>query len=139
MVVYSKEGGAMYFDKNGARQCIHGGENLTWTFTMLDKTHPCFFVDNDSASKLESSYFMSIYFNYLPLRCKKSFIIEPYSSHLFSRQFGFYQTSLIMRNDICNAFFDKLTHVLADLHDESICVTSNFSFNHALCRKVLWN
>lgn len=49
MVMYFREGGARYIDKNDARKCIHGRENLDWTSTMLDKTHPYFYVDNDSA------------------------------------------------------------------------------------------
>uniref|UniRef100_M1BUG3 Aminotransferase-like plant mobile domain-containing protein n=1 Tax=Solanum tuberosum TaxID=4113 RepID=M1BUG3_SOLTU len=47
MVVYSGEGGARYFDSNDVRKCIHGGENVAWTSTMLDKTHPYFYVDNN--------------------------------------------------------------------------------------------
>ena len=75
---------------------------------MLDKTYPYFHADNDCALELESSYFMSIHFNYIPLRYKYSFIIEPYSPHRFSRQFRFYQNIPgIMKNDICSASLDN--------------------------------
>ncbi|KAH0647980.1 hypothetical protein KY285_033228 [Solanum tuberosum] len=108
MVVYSGEGGSKYFDSDNARKHIHGGENVAWTSTMLDKMYHHFYVDNNHASEEESSYFMSIHFNYLPLRCRDSFIIEPYSPHHFGRQFGFYQNiSGIMKNDIRSASLDK--------------------------------
>ncbi|KAG5580736.1 hypothetical protein H5410_051363 [Solanum commersonii] len=42
MVVYSGEGGARYFDSNNDIKCIHGGENVAWTSTMLDKAYPYF-------------------------------------------------------------------------------------------------
>ncbi|KAH0645323.1 hypothetical protein KY284_033207 [Solanum tuberosum] len=108
MVVYSGEGGSKYFNSDDARKHIHGGENVAWTSTMLDKMYPHFYVDNNHASEEESSYFMSIRFNYLPLRCRDSFIVEPYSPHRFGRQFGFYQNIPgIMKNDIRSASLDK--------------------------------
>ncbi|KAH0652949.1 hypothetical protein KY289_030627 [Solanum tuberosum] len=108
MVIYSGEGGSRYFDSNDERKCIHGGENVAWTSTMLHKTYPYFHVDNNHAPELESSYFMSIHSNYLPLRCRYSFIIEPYCPHRFSRQFVFYQNIPdIIKNDICSASLDK--------------------------------
>jgi len=67
MVVYSGEGGSRYFDSDDARKHIHCEENVTWTCTMLDKMYPHFYLDNNHASEEESSYFMSIHFNYLPL------------------------------------------------------------------------
>ncbi|KAH0650315.1 hypothetical protein KY284_030227 [Solanum tuberosum] len=67
MVIYSGEGGARYFDSNDARKYIQGGENVAWTSTMLHKTYPYFYVDNNHVPELESSYFMSIRSNYLPL------------------------------------------------------------------------
>ncbi|KAH0720107.1 hypothetical protein KY284_005137 [Solanum tuberosum] len=125
MAVYSGEVGARYFDSNDVRKCIHGGENVAWTSTMMDKTYPYFHVDNDHASEVELSYFMSIRFNYLPLRCRDSFIIEPYSPHRFSRQFGFYQNIPgIMKNDICSASLDK------GLTFWGICTMSRFA-SHA--------
>ncbi|KAG5585347.1 hypothetical protein H5410_045781 [Solanum commersonii] len=64
--------------------------------------------DNNHAPELKPSYFISIRFNYLPLQCRDSFIIEPYSPHHFSHQFGFYQNILgIMKNDIRSASLDK--------------------------------
>lgn len=108
VVIYSGKGGARFFDKSDARKCIHRGENVDWTSTALDKTYTYFYVDNDNAPELELRYFMSIRFNYLPLRCKNSFIIESYSPHRFSRQFGFYQNiSSIMKHDIRSTSLDK--------------------------------
>lgn len=91
MTAYSGEGGVKYFDGELARKCIHQGDSVVWTSTMPSKSDPCHFVDNDKDEEIEISYFMSLHFNLLPFRYGGSFILEPYSPHRFSRQFGFYQ------------------------------------------------
>ena len=91
MVVYSGEGAAKYFDKDEARKRVHRGENIVWNATMLSRTHPTYYLDDQKSSELDQAYFMSIRFNYLPLRRGGSFVIEPYSPHRFNRQFGFHQ------------------------------------------------
>jgi len=91
MVAYSGEGAARYFDEKDGRKYIHDGENIVWTPTMLTNSRPYYYVDNDDPQELESNYFMSLCFNYLPLRYGNSFTIEPYSPRRFGRQFGFYQ------------------------------------------------
>ncbi|KAH0775696.1 hypothetical protein KY290_007107 [Solanum tuberosum] len=91
MVVYSGKGVAKYFDKDEAKKCVHRGENIVWNATMLSKPHPTYYIDNGKAPELELAYFMSLRFNYLPLKRGGSFVIEPYSPHRFSRQFGFHQ------------------------------------------------
>ncbi|XP_060195511.1 uncharacterized protein LOC132624806 [Lycium barbarum] len=91
MVAYSGEGAARYFEKKDARKRIHQGDNVAWTSTMLNNSEPYNYVDNNDAQELELNYFMSVRFGYLSLRDGNSVIIEPYSPHRFSRQFGFYQ------------------------------------------------
>uniref|UniRef100_M1DL39 Aminotransferase-like plant mobile domain-containing protein n=1 Tax=Solanum tuberosum TaxID=4113 RepID=M1DL39_SOLTU len=91
MVVYSGEGATKYFDKDEARKRVHWGESIVWNATILSRPHPTYYIDNGKAPELELAYFMSLRFNYLPLRRGGSFDIEPYSSHRFSRQFGFHQ------------------------------------------------
>ncbi|KAK4737387.1 hypothetical protein R3W88_001084 [Solanum pinnatisectum] len=91
MVVYSGEGAAKYFDKDEARKRVHWGESIVWNTTMLSRPHPTYYIDDGKAPELELAYFMSLRFNYLPLRRGGSFVIEPYSPHRFSRQFGFHQ------------------------------------------------
>ncbi|KAH0699617.1 hypothetical protein KY284_013832 [Solanum tuberosum] len=91
MVVYSGEGAAKYFDKDEARKRVHRGESIVWNATMLSRPHPTYYIDDGKAPELELAYFMSLRFNYLPLRRGGSFVIEPYSPHRFSRQFGFHQ------------------------------------------------
>ncbi|KAH0681582.1 hypothetical protein KY284_022667 [Solanum tuberosum] len=68
MVVYSGEGAAKYFDKDEARKCVHRGENIVWNATMLSRPHPTYYIDDGKAPELELAYFMSLRFNYLPLR-----------------------------------------------------------------------
>ncbi|MCD7458625.1 hypothetical protein HAX54_038749 [Datura stramonium] len=74
-----------------ARKRIHQGDNITWTSTILNNSELYDYIDNNDAPELELNYFASIRFGYLPLRNENSVIIEPYSPHRFSRQFGFYQ------------------------------------------------
>ncbi|XP_027772997.1 girdin-like [Solanum pennellii] len=101
MVVYSGEGAAKYFDKDEARKRVHRGENIVWNATMLSRPHPTYYLDDEKSSELDQAYFMSIRFNYLPLRRGGSFVIEPYSPHRFSRQFGFHQDNPgYLENDI---------------------------------------
>nr|XP_016435936.1 PREDICTED: uncharacterized protein LOC107762125 [Nicotiana tabacum] len=108
MVAYSREGAARYFDEKDARKCIHNGEDIVWTPTMLTNSRPYYYVDNDAPQVLKSNYFMSLRFNYLPLTYGNSFIIEPYSPHRFGRQFGFYQNVPgFLENDIRSASIDE--------------------------------
>ena len=47
--------------------------------------------------------------NYLPIRCNKGIIVEPYSPHRFGRQFGVYQGILgVLKEDICTGSFNDL-------------------------------
>ncbi|KAH0708827.1 hypothetical protein KY284_010254 [Solanum tuberosum] len=91
MVVYSGEGAAKYFDKDEARKRVYRGESIVWNATMLSRPHPTYYIDDGKAPELELAYFMNLRFNYLPLRRGGSFVIEPYSLHRFSRQFGYHQ------------------------------------------------
>ncbi|MCD7451342.1 hypothetical protein HAX54_011126 [Datura stramonium] len=91
MIAFSGEGVARYFDKKEARKRIHQGDNIAWVSMMLNNSELYDYIENNDAPELELNYFMSIRFGYLPLRNENSIIIEPYSPHQFSRQFGFYQ------------------------------------------------
>ncbi|MCE5166098.1 hypothetical protein HAX54_014773 [Datura stramonium] len=90
MAEFSGEGVARYFNKKEARKRIHLGDNIAWTSTMLNNFEPYDYIDNVEARAFESNYFMSIHFGYLFLRNGNSTIVDPYSPHRFSRQFGFY-------------------------------------------------
>ncbi|KAH6762260.1 hypothetical protein C2S52_019693 [Perilla frutescens var. hirtella] len=50
------------------------------------------YVDDGEAPESHQCYFMAIRSNYLTKRLGDHFIIEPYSPHQFSRQFGYYQS-----------------------------------------------
>ncbi|XP_070028997.1 uncharacterized protein [Nicotiana sylvestris] len=91
MAAYSGEGVARYFGKEEARKCIHNGENIIWTSTMPRRSSPHHYYYDGKADESELNFFISILSNYLPLRDVVNFIMEPYSPHRFSRQFGFNQ------------------------------------------------
>ncbi|MCE3051006.1 hypothetical protein HAX54_048736 [Datura stramonium] len=94
---------------------------------MLTNSEPYNYVDNDGAQDLESNYFMSIHFGYISLRNGNSTIIEPYSTHQFSRQFGFYQKILgALANDYCSALLvEGLRYQRICMLDRSMsCATS---------------
>ncbi|XP_070005580.1 uncharacterized protein [Nicotiana sylvestris] len=108
IVAYSGEGATRYFDERDGRKRIYNREDIVWAPTMLTNSRPYYYVDNYSPQELESNYFMSLCFNYLPLRYGNSFIIEPYSPHRFGRQFGFYQNIPgFLENDICTTSLDE--------------------------------
>ncbi|MCE5166836.1 hypothetical protein HAX54_027822, partial [Datura stramonium] len=108
MVSFSGEGVARYYDKKEARKHIHQVDNIAWASTMLNKSEPYDYIDDNDAPALELNYFASIHFGYLSLRNGNSVIIEPYSVHQFSRQFGFYQRIPgVSAYEYCSASLDE--------------------------------
>ncbi|PIN05695.1 hypothetical protein CDL12_21766 [Handroanthus impetiginosus] len=100
MTQFSGEGGSRYFDPKEARKRIYEGDSTHSTYNMITKNKNLLFVDNGKARELEYDYFIAIRLNYLPLRQGERFIIEPYSPHRFSYQFGYYHKVLgILRNN----------------------------------------
>ncbi|PHU19372.1 ABC transporter G family member 11 [Capsicum chinense] len=133
MMAYSGEGGERYFDGERTRKRIHQGDSAVWTSTMLSKSNPCYFVDDDKDDESETSYFMSLCFNLLPFRYGVSFILEPYSPHRFSRQFGFYQgLPKTLKDDIRSA------SLYEGLRFYRICV-SHGSMSKAIFPKAISN
>lgn len=133
MMAYSGESGARYFDGELARKRIHQGDGVFWISTMLSKSDPCHFVDDDKNDESEISYFMSLRFNLFLFRYGGSFILESYSPHWFSRQFGFYQgLPKILEDDIRSASLDK------GLRFYRICV-SHGSMSKATFPKAISN
>ncbi|XP_073066001.1 uncharacterized protein [Primulina eburnea] len=92
MASFSGEGGAKYYDPSEARKKIHKEDFVSWTCTMITRNKDFLYLDNGNAEEFEQNYFIAIRSSYLSLRQGGHFIIEPYSPHRFSRQFGFYQT-----------------------------------------------
>ncbi|KAK6119301.1 hypothetical protein DH2020_046957 [Rehmannia glutinosa] len=91
MAIFSGEGHTKYYEPKEARRRIHKGDWISWTCTMITKNKDFHYVDNGNAQKFEQEYFIAIRSSYLSLRQGGRFVIEPYSPHRFSRQFGFYQ------------------------------------------------
>ena len=55
------------------------------------------------------NYFISTRSSYLPIRCNKDIIVEPYSPYRFSRQLGFCQDILgVLKKDIHTGSFTDL-------------------------------
>ncbi|KAK4385925.1 hypothetical protein Sango_2716500 [Sesamum angolense] len=88
MTRFSGEGGAKYYEPREARKRIHKAEFVSWACNMLVKAEPFKFVDDGRAEELDHSCFVAIRLSYLTLRQGGKFIIEPYNSHRFGRQFG---------------------------------------------------
>ncbi|KAL0451578.1 UNVERIFIED_CONTAM: hypothetical protein Slati_1135900 [Sesamum latifolium] len=91
MTRFSGERGAKYYDPQGACKRIHKSEFVSWACNMIMKNRPFKFIDNGDAEELDHDYFIAIRLSYLTLRQGDKFIIEPYSSHRFGRQFGYFQ------------------------------------------------
>ncbi|XP_057802335.1 uncharacterized protein LOC131017555 [Salvia miltiorrhiza] len=91
MVQYSGEGGARFYDNVKARKQIHKGDQVAWSCTMYSWDKDISFIDDENAKESEFCYFMAVRSNYLTRRLEDGFVVEPYSPHRFSRQFGFYQ------------------------------------------------
>ncbi|KAI3459818.1 hypothetical protein Pfo_016481 [Paulownia fortunei] len=90
IAIFSGEGGAKYYESKEARN------------------KDFLYVDYGNAEEFEQNYFIAIRSNYLCLRQGEHFTIEPYSSHRFSRQFGFYQVVPgTLTRDIRKAFLEK--------------------------------
>lgn len=96
------EGTPRYQGKEDARKHIHGEESIAWNATMVNTHNLDLYRDNANGQEFESNYFTSIRSNYLPLGNETIFIIEPYSSHRFSRQFGiFFQDDPLQLGQNC--------------------------------------
>lgn len=91
MVQYSGEGGARSYDFAKARERIHKGDFISWNCTVPPKMHDVMYIDDENASELNHGFFMAVRSNFLARRLDDHFLVEPYSPHRFSRQFGYYQ------------------------------------------------
>ncbi|KAL0307751.1 UNVERIFIED_CONTAM: hypothetical protein Sangu_3013400 [Sesamum angustifolium] len=80
--------GEKYYEPREAHKRIHKAEFVSLACNMLVKDGPFKFVDDGHAEELDHSYFDAIRLSYLILHQGGRFIIEPYSSHRFGRQFG---------------------------------------------------
>ncbi|XP_012829921.1 PREDICTED: uncharacterized protein LOC105951073 [Erythranthe guttata] len=91
MISYSGEGSARYYTPADARKRIHKGDLMSWTCTTIPRSESSLYVDDGTTKGSERNYFIAIRSSYLSLRRGNRFVIEPYSPHRFSRQFGYYQ------------------------------------------------
>ncbi|KAH6789503.1 hypothetical protein C2S51_004509 [Perilla frutescens var. frutescens] len=91
MVRYSGEGGARFYGPTEARKRVHRAELVFWHCIMPSRAEDFVFIDDENASDLDRGLFMVIRSNFLAKRIDDHFIIEPYSPHRFSRQFGYQQ------------------------------------------------
>ncbi|KAK6137934.1 hypothetical protein DH2020_028322 [Rehmannia glutinosa] len=104
MAIFSGEGHGKYYEPKEARRRIHKGDWISWTCTLITKSKDFHYVDNGNAQRFEQDYFIVIRSSYLSLRQGGRFVIEPYSSLRFSRQFGFYQmVSGVLKEEVRGA------------------------------------
>nr|GMD14893.1 ABC transporter G family member 11 [Ipomoea batatas] len=93
MVTSSGEGGAKHYDRIDARKRIFKGEHASWLCTTRQNGRDFFFCDDKRGGKDNFEYFICLRPGFLVLRQGRQCKAEPYVSHRFSRQFGFYQAS----------------------------------------------
>ncbi|PIN06851.1 hypothetical protein CDL12_20592 [Handroanthus impetiginosus] len=104
MTQFSSKDGTRYFDPKETRKRIHQGDSANWTYDMFPKNQNLLYVNDGNDEKLEQDYFITIHSNYFPLYQGEHFVIEPYSSHRFSGQFGYYQeVPGVLRHDFRQA------------------------------------
>ncbi|XP_055824546.1 uncharacterized protein LOC129893076 [Solanum dulcamara] len=104
MASFSGEGTTRYFEKEYARKRIHGGGTISWDATLIKTPNAHHYRDDGTEKEFQSNFFMSLSSNYLTLRDENIFIMESYSPHRFSRQFGFFQDAPDrLDQDFCEA------------------------------------
>nr|GLL37780.1 uncharacterized protein LOC105964676 [Ipomoea trifida] len=92
MITYSGEGGARPYGQAEARRKIFKADGVKWACTGRRLTKDLSFIDDGKDDHTEDDeYFMCLRSNFLILRWANSCIVEPYTPHRFSRQFGYYQ------------------------------------------------
>ncbi|PIN26615.1 hypothetical protein CDL12_00626 [Handroanthus impetiginosus] len=122
MTQFFGKSGARNFDPKEAHKRIHKGNSAHWTYNMITKNQNLLFVNGGKAKELEQNYFIAIRWNYLTLRQGERFVIEPYSHHRFSRQFGYYQVVLrVLKCDFRQANLeDRLRYWRLYYFDENL-------------------
>jgi len=90
MTKYTSERLAKNFNKSQANFFFKNLKRII-SPTILSLAKVVILCDDGNLSILKSDYFMCIWFGYLTLCYDDTFIIEPYYSDRFSKQFGFCQ------------------------------------------------
>ena len=107
MVNFSGEGGAKSFNERSARTLIHTG--ISWDANLFSKNKDIVILDDAALDGAYYNYYISTRSSYLPIRCNKGIIVEPYSPHRFGRQLGFCQGILgVLKKDIHTGSFTDL-------------------------------
>jgi molybdopterin-guanine dinucleotide biosynthesis protein A len=87
---YTSVGLTKHFNESQANDFFINPKRTIST-TLLPLAKVVVLHDDGNLLVLKSDYFMNIQSSNLTLRCDNSFIIEPYYSDRFSKQFGFRQ------------------------------------------------
>ncbi|KAL3519896.1 hypothetical protein ACH5RR_018045 [Cinchona calisaya] len=91
---FSGSSSVISFVEISAREHIMRRTNFAWHSTSFAFKKQHIFSDDHSLSSFKFNYFMNLRSSYLSLRCEDLYVVEIYSPHRFSRQFGFYQDLL---------------------------------------------
>jgi len=78
-------------DLGDVRELIHEGKVSDMGVLMLGRNRSETLIDDGNLDLDNSDYLISLQDGFLPIRRDATFYIEPYSSHRFSRRFGFCQ------------------------------------------------
>nr|XP_016483859.1 PREDICTED: uncharacterized protein LOC107804474 [Nicotiana tabacum]XP_016483861.1 PREDICTED: uncharacterized protein LOC107804474 [Nicotiana tabacum] len=107
---------AKYFNLSDARRLFQRDDARQLHHLALLRGKELHFTDNGKLSDSFSEFFISLRSSYLTLRHDDTFIVESYSPHRFSRQFGFCQD---IPGDLMEQPYDGTLQALVQLWDSS--------------------
>lgn len=91
MVKFSGEGTMHFYNEGSSREQLRNSGHINWAANPFGKRYDETVLDDGRLVPHKFAFLMSIRSSFLTLRCQDDHIIEPYSPHRFSRQFGFHQ------------------------------------------------
>lgn len=94
MTQFAGEGMAKCYNELEARDLLWAKRHVPLSSTIIIKDERKILVDDMHLAIRLFEYFTSLQSSYSTLRCEDLHIVEPYSPHRFSRQFGYAQDML---------------------------------------------
>lgn len=91
MTQFAREGMAKCYNELEAHDLLRAKRHVPLSSTIIIKDERKILVDDMHLAIRLFEYFTSLRANYLTLCCEDLHIVEPYSPHRFSRQFGYVQ------------------------------------------------
>ncbi|KMT11468.1 hypothetical protein BVRB_5g107930 [Beta vulgaris subsp. vulgaris] len=91
MINFHGHEAALSFNSSEARSLIRSNTSISWLVTFVNRSRDEDFIDDNMQSRQTAELFLSMRSSFVTLRHDNCFVIQQYSRHRFSRQFGFYQ------------------------------------------------